>query len=112
MISSVSVVRASIGIAGASLTLAFSLATEIITKLLSITKIKTISKLSSIENLVSKALTDTKISHEEFISILKGTNKYEKIKENGRSVTQRRENARLNSVNKKNFFVFVYIKCI
>ena len=42
IISSVSVARASIGIAGASLTLISSLTTEIITKLLSITKNKTI----------------------------------------------------------------------
>ena len=42
IISSVSVAGASIGIAGASLTLIFSLATEIITKLLSIKKTKTI----------------------------------------------------------------------
>ena len=38
------------------------------------------SKLSSIETLVSQALIDMEISHEEFITILKGKVKYEKMK--------------------------------
>ena len=43
------------------------------------------SKLNSIETLVSQALIDIKISHEEFITILKGKEKYEKMKENMRN---------------------------
>ena len=39
------------------------------------------SKLNNIENLVSQALIDMEISHEEFIAILKEKDKYEKIKE-------------------------------
>ena len=39
------------------------------------------SKLNSIEFLVSKALIDMEISHKEFITILKGKDKYEKMKE-------------------------------
>ena len=43
------------------------------------------SKLNSIETLVSQALIDMEISHEEFITILKEKDKYEKMKENLRS---------------------------
>ena len=39
-------------------------------------------KFNSIETLVSKALGDLDISHEEFIMILKEKDKYEKIKYN------------------------------
>ena len=42
------------------------------------------SKLSSIETLVSQVLIDTEISHEEFITIFKDKDKYEKMKENVR----------------------------
>ena len=37
------------------------------------------SKLTSIETLISQALTDMVISHEEFIAIFKEKDKYEKI---------------------------------
>ena len=40
------------------------------------------SKLSSIETLVSQALDDMELSQEEFITILKKKDKYEKMKEN------------------------------
>ena len=44
------------------------------------------SKLNSIETLISQALIDMEISHEEFIStILNEKHKYEKMKENLRS---------------------------
>ena len=59
------------------------------------------SKPNSIETLVSQALIDIKISHVEFITILKGKDKYEKMKENMRNVSQKQENMRLNSVNSK-----------
>ena len=59
------------------------------------------SKLNSIETLISQALIDIKISHEEFITILKGKEKYEKMKENMRNGSQKQENMRLNSVNSK-----------
>ena len=61
------------------------------------------SKLNSIETLVSKALIDMEINNEEFITILKEKDKYEKMKENLRNVTrkleEKQENMRLNSVN-------------
>ena len=43
------------------------------------------SKLNSIETLISQGLIDRDISHEEFIRILKGKDKYKKMKENLRS---------------------------
>ena len=43
------------------------------------------SKLNSIETLISQALIDMEISHEEFITILKEKDKYEKMKGNLRS---------------------------
>ena len=104
IISSVSVVGAPIGIAGAGI---FSLTTEITKKLLSITRTKkkkyeililAKSKLYSIETLVSQVLIDTEISHEEFNTILKEKDKNEKIEENLRNVNEKQENTKLNSV--------------
>ena len=40
------------------------------------------SKLNSFKTLISQALIDIDISHEEFITILKEKGKYEKMKEN------------------------------
>ena len=40
------------------------------------------SKLNSIETLISQALIDADISHEEFVTILKEKDKYEKMKDN------------------------------
>ena len=40
------------------------------------------SKLNSIETLISQALIDMEISHEEFITILNERDKYDKIKNN------------------------------
>ena len=57
------------------------------------------SKLSSIKTLVSQSLIDMEISHEEFITILKKKDKYEKIKENARNANEKQENIRLSSVN-------------
>ena len=43
------------------------------------------SKLNSIETLVSQALIDMEISHEEFITTLKEKDKYERMKDNLKS---------------------------
>ena len=59
------------------------------------------SKLNSSETLASQALIGKEISHEEFITILKEKDKYEKMKENVRNVSEKQENMRLNSVNLK-----------
>ena len=58
-------------------------------------------KLNSIESLVSKALIDMEISHEEYITILKEKDKYEKMKQNVRKLEEKQENMRLNSVNSR-----------
>ena len=57
------------------------------------------SKLNSIETLVSQALIDMEISNEEFITILKEKDKYQKMKANLRSENQKYEIMRLSSVN-------------
>ena len=81
IISSGSVVGAPVGIASANFTLIFSVTTGKIKNLLNITRNKTKkhdkilmlakSKLDSIETLVSQALIDMKISHEEFNAIIR-----------------------------------------
>ena len=59
------------------------------------------SKLNSIETLISQALIDMEISHEEFITILKGKDKYQKMKENFRSENEKYEVMRLSGVKSK-----------
>ena len=59
------------------------------------------SKLNSIKTLVSRALINLEISHEEFFAIFKEKDKYEKMKENVRSISKKQENMRLNSVNSR-----------
>ena len=61
--------------------------------------------LNSIETLVSKALIDIEISYEEFITILKEKDKYEKTKENVRNLNEKleekQENMKLNNANSR-----------
>ena len=107
-----SIVGAPVGIASASFTLIFSLSTGITKNLLNTTRKKkkkhdkililAKSKLSSIETLISRALIDMDISHEEFITIWKEKYRYEMTKEklrgeNGESY----EIMRLSSVKSK-----------
>ena len=77
-----SIVGIPVGITSEILTLIFSLTTGIVKKLLNITRKKkkkkhdkilmlAKSKLNSIETLISQALIDLDISHEEFIRILR-----------------------------------------
>ena len=99
-----------VGIVSASFTLSFSLTTGIIKKLLSITRKKrkkhdkilmlAKSKLNIIETLVSQVLIDMEIMHEEFVTILNEKDKYEKMKENLKNVSEK-EDMRLDSVNSK-----------
>ena len=106
-----SIIGAPVGIASASLTLIFSLTTGIVKKLWNITRNKkkkhdkifmlAKSKLNSIETLISQALTDLDISHEEFIRILKEKDKYERIKENLRSENGEYKILRLSSIKSK-----------
>ena len=59
------------------------------------------SKLNSIEILISQALIDMEIGHEELIAIFKEKDKYEKMKENVRSENEKQEIIRLSSVKSK-----------
>ena len=59
------------------------------------------SKLNSIETIVSQALVDMEICHEEFIGIFQEKGNYKKMKENVRNVSKKQENMRLNSVNSR-----------
>ena len=80
------------GIVSASFTLIFPLVTGIVKKLLDITRKKrrkhdkilmlAKSKLYSIDTLISQALIDMDICHEEFTTILKEKDRYEMMKEN------------------------------
>ena len=111
IISYVSVVGSPVGIAGASFALTFSLTTGIIKKLLNITRNKkkkhdkivmlAKGKLNSFDTLVSQALVLPGKNHEEFITILKEKEKYEKRKENVRNVREKQDNTRLNCVNSR-----------
>ena len=53
----------------------------------------------SIETLVSQALIDMEISHEEFIMIMKGKSKFEEMKENLKNVSEKQENMIFDGVN-------------
>ena len=62
------------------------------------------SKLDGIKTLVSQALADMEISHEEFNAVIREKQKYERMKENVKNASEcssaeKQENMRLNSVN-------------
>ena len=59
------------------------------------------SKLSSIETLISQALIDMEISHEEFITILKEKDKYKKMKDNLKSENEKYKIMKLSSIKSK-----------
>ena len=96
--SHAAVVGIPVGIAGSSLTLIFTIGTGINTSLLKVTKRRkkkhnkiialAKSKLNMIDTLLSSALNDSKINHEEFTNIINEKNIYENIKEN---IKDRRE---------------------
>ena len=80
------------GVTDASLTFIFTVGTGISKSLLKVTKKRkkkhnkiialTKSKLNTIDTLLSSALNDSKISHEDFTNIIAEKNIYENIKEN------------------------------
>ena len=84
------------GIAGASLTLIFTVTTGVVKIFLNITRKKkkkhnkiialARNKLNVIENLISQALIDFEITHEEFSKIIYEKNNYELIIDNIRNV--------------------------
>ena len=49
------------------------------------------SKLDSMETLVSQALTDVEINHEEFNAIIREKQKYERMKESVKNVNEKQE---------------------
>ena len=59
------------------------------------------TKLNSIKTLISQALIDMDISHEEFVTILNEKDKYEKMKDNLRSENEEYKIMRLSSVKSK-----------
>ena len=92
-----SVVGTSAGIAGSSLILIFKIGTGISKSLLKVTKkrkkkhnkiiVLAKNKLNTIDTLLSSALNDSEISHEEFSNIITEANIYENIKENIKELT-------------------------
>ena len=94
------------GIAGASLTLIFTVRTGVVKTLLNITRKKkkkhnkiialARSKLNIIENLISQALIDFEITHEEFSKIIYEKNNYEQIIDDIKSVKN------VDDLNKEN----------
>ena len=85
-----------VGIAGASLTLIFTVTTGVVKTFLNIKRKKkknhnkiialARSKLNIIENLISQALIDFEITHEEFSKIIYQKNNYEQMIDNIKSV--------------------------
>ena len=97
------------GIAGSSLTLIFTIGTGISKSLLKVTKkrkkkhnkiiVLAKNKLNTIDTLLSSALNDSEISHEEFTKIIAETNIYENIKENIKELTtESREEEKLTTL--------------
>ena len=93
------------GIAGASLTLIFTVTSGVVKTLLNTMRKKkkkhdkiialARSKLNIIENLISQALIDFEITHEEFSKIIFEKNNYEQIIDNIKSVKS------INDLNKQ-----------
>ena len=59
------------------------------------------SKLNIIETLISKAMNDMEITHEEFIATFKENDKYEKMKENLRIENEKQQIMRLSSIKSR-----------
>ena len=91
IVSFAAAIRSPIGITSASLSLAISLCTGLVKKLLKATRNKekkhnkivvlARSKLNSIENKISEALINNQISHEDFITIINEERNYRELKE-------------------------------
>ena len=102
-ISFTNVIGVHAGIASASSTLIFSLTTGILEKSLKKTRNKkkkhskiimlATSKLNSIETLMSQALIDIEISHEEFKTIVNEKQKYDQMKEGIRNTKSKSESS-------------------
>ena len=94
MASFATVIAAPVGMASPSFSLAFSISTGIVKKLLKATINKNEkhneivmldrSKLNSIESKLSEVLINNESSHEDFITIINEDKKYRKLKESTR----------------------------
>ena len=107
IISFTSAIGAPVGIASASFTLVFSLTAGIFKKLLVTTRKKKKKHdqiLMLAKTLISQALNDMEISHEEFITIFKEKDRYEKIKESIRDKNEHKEQEiiKMSSMKSKN----------
>ena len=104
------VVGIPVAIAAASLTLTFMISTSENKSLLQVTKKRkkkhnkiialAKSELSTIDTLLSSALNDFKISHEEFSNIITEKNMYENIKENIKYIKEENSTAEPNSLKR------------
>ena len=98
-----SVIRAPARIIGASCGFTFSITSRFVKRFLKTIRKQTKknnkivmlarSKLNSIENKISKALTDNEISHEDFETIINEEKKYRELKESIRKMNSHRSDA-------------------
>ena len=98
------VIGATIRIVGAIFSLAFSIFTGIVKKLLQTTTNKkkkdnkivmlARSKLNSIESKISEALINNEISHEDFMTIINEEKKYRELKESFRMMNSQRSDSK------------------
>ena len=105
------VIGAPVGIISASFSLAFSISTGIIKKLLKTTRNKkkkhnkivmlARSKLNSTESKISEALINNEISHEDFMNIINEEKKYRELKESIRMMNSQRSDAEKNDLIKE-----------
>ena len=108
--SHTTVVGIPVGIAGGSLTLIFTISTDIHKSLLQVTKKRkkkhnkiialAKSKLNTIDALLSNALNDSKISHEEFTNIITEKNMYENIKKDIKDIKEENSTAEPSSLER------------
>ena len=100
-----------VGMVSASFSLAFSISTWVVKKLLKTTRNKkkkdnkivmlARSKLNSIESKISEALINNDISFEDFITIINGEKKYRELKESISMMnSQRRDVEKINLIGK------------
>ena len=105
------VIGAPVGMMSASCSLAFSITTGFVKKLLKTTKDKkkkhnkivmlARSKLNSIESKISEALINNDISFEDFMTIINGEKKYRELKESISMMnSQRRDVEKINLIGK------------
>ena len=106
--SFVTVIGIPVRMMSASCSLAFSVTTEIIKKLLKTTRNKkkkhnkivmlARSKLNSIESKISEALINNEVSHEDFLIIINEEKKYWELKENIRMMNSQISDAEKNDL--------------